>query len=81
MLAEMIFALFIIEHNIPIACIEPAGTLFCAMIPKYYASVQTKTISPIKSMVHFAQNGIIDHFKNNLCKLDTSPKNIFFFFI
>ena len=36
MQAEMIFALFIIEHNVPIARIEHAGLLFCATITKIH---------------------------------------------
>ena len=39
MQAEIIFASFIIEYNIPIASTEHAGPLFCATITKKYASI------------------------------------------
>ena len=44
--------------------VEHAGPLFHSGIAKKYASAQTKTTTVIKSIAHFAQNGIIDLFFN-----------------
>ena len=68
----MIFASFIIEHNIPIASTEHLGSIFYvtirggdALLPKQ------QIIAALKSVANFIQNGIIDVLKNNLFKLDT----------
>ena len=65
--AEMIFASFIIEHNMPITSTKYIEPIFCASIAKKYTS------AVIKSIAHFTQNEV-DTLKNNPSKSDSFPK-------
>ena len=65
MQAEMIFASFIIGHNIFTASAEHVRPLFNATIAKIQASARAIITLVLKLMAHFTQNRIIDILKNN----------------
>ena len=78
MQAEMIIVSFIIECNVPVASIKHAGPLFCSTITNIKdATAQIKTTAVIKSMAHFAQNGIIEILINKSFQTRNISKNIF----
>nr|XP_015930873.1 uncharacterized protein LOC107457258 [Parasteatoda tepidariorum] len=78
--AEMLFAAFIIEHNLPISCSDHASQLFQNMFPdskiaKKYSSSRTKTSSIIKAMAKHSQEYMIQILKQSPFSLATDGSN------
>jgi len=78
--AETLFAEFLVEHNLPLACSDHAGKLFRKMFPDSavaakYGSARTKTACIVESLADFDAKRIVCAMKNGPFAMATDGSN------
>ena len=73
----MLFACYLLEHNIPFSAADHAGSLFAAMFPssleaKAFAAARTKTTCLVKTFASASQADLVKAIKNGKFSFSSS---------